>query len=320
VEPFADESLPAARPRGTKSALAFFGVLLALFPLALLSQWASPVAGLVATQLAAFLLPALVATAGSNLRLAPWLRLAPPRPSLLLLGALCGGSAYVVAGSIMTFTQRLLPRAWVQTYDLTRLFEGPAWERIALAAVAALLAPVCEELTFRGYLQSTLALRRSPAVAIAAGAFLFAALHLDPVRFPALLVLGAVFGWLAWRAGSVWPAVAAHAANNGLAAGLLLVLGATEAPGAAPPGEVATTLAAGLCLLGLSVAAYRAAAPPPGSAAPSVVLADPASPDLRWRLERVPRRLALAALAGGLALILLALAGIARGITAPRAP
>jgi membrane protease YdiL (CAAX protease family) len=315
VEPVA-ESPPGAQPSGTKSALAFFAVLLALFPLALLAQWASAVAGLVATQLVAFLLPALVATAGSNLRLAPWLRLEPPRPTLVVLGALCGASAYVVAGAIMTFTQRVLPRAWVQTYDLTRLFEGPAWERIALAAVAALLAPVCEELTFRGYLQSTLALRRGPAGAIAAGAVLFAVLHLDPVRFPALLVLGVVFGWLTWRAGSVWPAVAAHAANNGLAAGLLLTLGAVEEPGASPPGDVAATLAAGLCLLGLFGAAYRAAAPPPGAATPAVALADPSSPDLRWRPDRVPRRLALAALAGGIALFLLALAGVARGVTA----
>jgi hypothetical protein len=211
----------------------------------------------------------------------------------------------------MTLTQRLLPRAWVQAYDITRLFEGPLWEQAALAAVAAILAPVCEELTFRGYLQSTLSLRRGPAGAIAVGAFLFATLHLDPVRFPALLVLGTVFGWLTWRAGSVWPAVAAHAANNGLAAGLLLALGATEAP-AAPAREIATTLAVGLCALGLLLGAYRAAAgwPPPDG---PVALVDPASPDLRWRAGRVPRPLALLAAAGGLTLLALAVIGLGRG-------
>ena len=312
MEPVAEERPPGAPPAGTKSALAFFAVLLALFPPALLAQWASPVAGLAATQLFAFLVPALVATAGSNLRIGPFLRLRPPRPALAVLGFLAGGAAYLVAGAVMTLTQRLLPRAWVQAYDITRLFEGPPWEQASLAAIAAILAPVCEELTFRGYLQSTLSLRRGPAGAIAVGAVLFATLHLDPVRFPALLVLGTVFGWLTWRAGSVWPAVAAHAANNGLAAGLLLALGATEAPATAPAGEIATTLAVGVCALGLLLGAYRAAAgwPPPDG---TVALVDPASPDLRWRPARVPRPLALLAAGGALTLLALAVLGLAHG-------
>ena len=312
MQPVAEERPPAA-PAGSKSALAFFAVLLALFPPALLAQWSSPVAGLAATQLFAFLVPVLVATAGSNLRVVPYLRLRPPRPVLVLLGALVGGAAYLVAGAIMTLTQRMLPGSWVKAYDLTRLFEGPAWERIALAAVAALLAPACEELTFRGYLQTTLSLRRRPAGAIAAGAVLFATLHLDPVRFPALLVLGGVFGWLTWRGGSVWPAVAAHAANNGLAAGLLLALGAADAPGAASVEEVASTLAIGACALGLLLGAYRAAAPAPEPAAAALVLVDPASPGIRWSAGRVPRGLAALAAAGLAALLLLALAGLVRG-------
>lgn len=313
VDPVSEEIPPGAPPAGTKSALAFFAVLLALFPPALLAQWASPVAGLVATQLFAFLLPALVATAGSNLRLGPFLRLRPPRPALLVLGALSGAAAYLVAGVIMTVTQRLLPRAWVQAYDLTRLFEGPPWEKLALAAVAAGLAPLCEELTFRGYVQSTLSLRRRPALAIAASALLFAALHLDPVRFPALLVLGGVFGWLTWRSGSIWPAIAAHAANNGLAAGLLLALGPSDAPAAAPAGEIATTFTVGACALGLLLGAYRAAAPPAPRRDELLVRVNPSSPDLRWRPERVPRRLALLAVAGAAALVLLGLAGLVRG-------
>jgi hypothetical protein len=317
VEPVAAERPPGAPPAGTKSALAFFGVLLALFPAALLAQSASPVAGLAGTQLFVFLLPALCATAGSNLRAAPYLRLARARPALLLLGLLSGGAAYLVAGAVMALTQQALPRAWVQAYDLARLFEGPAWERVSLALVAALLAPACEELTFRGYLQTTLSLRRRPAAAVAAGALLFAGLHLDPVRFPALVLLGVVFGWLTWRGGSVWPAVAAHAANNGLAAGLLLALGMEDGPPAAPAGEVATALALGACVLGLLLAAYGAAAPPPAPAGEAVAWVDAASPDLRWRPERVPRRLALAALAGVAAILLLAAAGLVRGARSP---
>jgi len=313
VDPAAEPGPARASPAGKKSALAFFGVLLALFPLALLAQVAHPVAGLAATQLAAFLLPALVATAGSNLKAAPYLRLGPPSGVLVLLGALVGGAAYLVAGAVMTVTQRLLPPTWVEAYDLSRLFEGPAWERAALTLVAAVLAPACEEITFRGYLQTTLGLRRRPALAIAGGAFLFALLHLDPVRFPALLLLGVVFGWITWRAGSIWPAVAAHAANNGLAAALLLASGPPA--GIVPPSVLLSALALGGSALALLLLAFRAAAPPtPSPAADALVLRDPSSPSIRFELGRVPRALGFVALGGTAALVALAAFGLARGL------
>lgn len=301
-------------PEGTKSAIAFFGVLLALFLPSLLAQAASPVAGLAATQVFCFLLPACVATAGSNLRLVPYLRLRPPRPALVALGALTGAAAYLFAGATMALTQRLLPRAWVEAYDLTRLFEGPPWERVALALVASLLAPACEEITFRGYVLSTLSLRRRPAAAIAGTAALFALLHLDPVRFPALLLLGGVFGWLTWRARSVWPAIAAHAANNGLAASLLLAEGPPR--DVTPPlAAVAGTLGLGGSALALLLLAYRAAAARGAAPADGAVsLRDPEDRSIRFDPARVPRVLAVAALAGAAILVALSLVGVGRGI------
>jgi CAAX protease family protein len=297
LEP-AHESTPGATPAGTKSALAFFGVLLALFPPALLAQYAHPVAGLAATQLFAFLLPALVGTAGSNLRLVPYLRLRAPGPALLVLGTLAGVAGFVVAIAVATLTQKVVPARWVEAYDLSRLFQGAPWEKAALVAVAAGLAPACEEITFRGYLQTTLAMRRGPRAAIVGGAFLFAILHLDPVRFPALLVLGAVFGWITWRAGSVWPAVAAHATNNGLSAAAFLAIGKPVEPAPAT-WAVLPLLAFGVSSLCLLLFFFHTAAgrppDPPGAAA---VLRDPSSPSIAFGLYRVPWRIGLFALAG----------------------
>jgi membrane protease YdiL (CAAX protease family) len=317
VEPVADESPPAAPPAGTKSALAFFLVLLGLFPFALLAQWASAPLGLAATQLFAFLLPAVVATVGSNLRPRAYLRLRAPGLAPVVLGALTGAAAYMVAGAVMSATQRLLPEGWVKLFDVARIFEGPAWERAALSVLAVAVAPACEELAFRGYLQTTLSLRRSPAGAIAAGAALFATLHLDPVRFPALVVLGLVFGWLTWRAGSIWPSVAAHAANNGIAMALLLTVGEPE--GAPPPaGAIAAMLAFGVTSLVALGLAYRAVTPRPPPVSDALELRDPASPSIAWHPARVPPPLARAA-AGGLAILfLLAVAGLAASLTRGR--
>ncbi len=300
-----------------KSAIAFSGVVLLLLLPGLLAQQAHPVLGLAWTEIFVFLVPASIAAAGSNLRVAPYLRLSPASPSAVALGALVGAAGYLLAGALMVATQRILPRDWVHAFDLGRLFEGPAWERLALSAEAALLAPVCEEAAFRGYVQTTLALRRRhPASAIAAAAVLFAVMHLDPVRFPALIVLGATFGWLAWRAGSIWPAVAAHAANNAVAAGLVLGQGA---PAGEPPpwSDLVAPLALGASALALLLAAYRAATPHPPPAASAVVPREEASPPGDFSAARVPPHLTVAAIVGLVLLGVIVASALVRSAAGP---
>jgi hypothetical protein len=277
----------------------------------MLAQAAHLLAGLAWTQLFAFLLPALAGAAGANLRPSAYLRLAVPRPKVLLLGLGAGVAGFLAGGAIMVLTQRLLPASWVETFDLTRVLDRPAHERIAFALLAALLAPLCEEIAFRGYLQTTLLLRRPPRAAIGAGALVFAAIHLDPVRFPALLLLGAVFGWLAWRAGSVWPAVAAHLGNNALGAAVALSVepGATAAAGEQPPlPAIALWIAIGLSVLGGVLVAYREATPAPPDPASALVPRDPALPVTRFSPARMPAWAALGTSGGFFLLGLVALA------------
>ncbi len=307
----------ACQPEVRKSALSFL-LALALFMLpGLLAQSASPALGLAWTELFVFLLPAAAAAAGSNLRPAAFLRFAPrPAVSQVALGAVAGASGYVLAGTLMAAAQLLFPQRWIETFDLSRLFHGPAWERIAIAAIASLLAPVCEEGTFRGYVLTAIGLRRSPVAAIAGSAVLFAALHLDPVRLPALLFLGAVFGWLAWRAGSVWPAVAAHAANNATASLLAFSLDA-EPPMERPSvAGVVLGLAAGAVVLAPVLAAYRALTPSPPPFRIAIAPRDPALPVGPFSLARVPPAYTALTLLGAIALGLLFLATSARAIMA----
>jgi hypothetical protein len=309
---------PPPAPSGGKSALAFFGVLLLLFLPGMLAQVAFRPAGLVWSELFAFLLPALVATAGSNLRARTWLRLGRPRGIAVALGALVGAAGYLLAVAVLVLAQRVLPHAWVELFDPTQIFDGPAWERVLVAAVAVVVAPPCEEIAFRGYVQSALGLRRRPAAAIAGAAVLFAAMHLDPVRFPALVLLGTLFGWLTWRAGSLWPAVAAHAANNAITSVLFLAV-AEPGPEVQPPSLAAAfaTGAVGATALALLLRAYRAVTPDPPPAPPAVDLRDPARPSIGFSPARVPRGLRAGAAAGAVLLLALLLAG-ALGLGRPR--
>jgi membrane protease YdiL (CAAX protease family) len=91
-----------------------------------------------------------------------------------------------------------------------------------LGGLAMLLALVpvqaaAEEYVFRGWLlQAIGAFTRSPWPAIAAQAFLFAAMHGwgTPWGFVDLVVLGAVLGWLTVRTGGLEAAIALHASRN----------------------------------------------------------------------------------------------------------
>ena len=46
---------------------------------------------------------------------------------------------------------------------------------------------------------------------------IFSAAHLDPIHVLGVIPLGVWLGAIAWRAGSVWPAMFCHAVNNAVA-------------------------------------------------------------------------------------------------------
>ena len=257
-----------------------------------------PVAGLLWTEVFVFLAPSALVAAGSNLRPAPFLLLSRrPATRQVLLGAASGLALFFAAAGIMSLTTLLVPRSWVDTFDVTRLFEGSRRHQLGMALVASVLAPFAEEVAFRGYLLSALRTRLRPGAAIAASSVLFACMHLDPVRFPAVVFLGLFLGWLAWRSGSVWPAVAAHAVNNALGS-------AVAAAGAADPGTTPTAgvslalLAVGLAALSPLALAWMRATPDPPGAGEGVVRRDPGDPSIRFRLQLVPPGLGALAVVG----------------------
>ena len=90
---------------------------------------------------------------------------------------------------------------------------GP-WGPLLFFVIVGLLAPVAEELFFRGLVLRSFERRIGTWWALAASSFWFAATHLQPLQFPALFAAGAIFGYLAIRTGRLGPAVVAHMAFN----------------------------------------------------------------------------------------------------------
>ena len=80
--------------------------------------------------------------------------------------------------------------------------------------MVALTPALCEELLFRGYVQSRLTRVFPPVLGILFSSIVFAAFHMDPVHVIAVVPLGLFLGWLTWQSGSLFPAILAHFANN----------------------------------------------------------------------------------------------------------
>ncbi|MFW6058606.1 MAG: CPBP family intramembrane glutamic endopeptidase [Phycisphaeraceae bacterium] len=139
-------------------------------------------------------------------------------------------SAMTVA---MCVSQRLgLPVPETGHQLLTVLREADSWMGVVLLlGSAVVVAPVLEELLYRGLLQSVLlwqlGVERRVWVIVGASV-LFALMHAASVPWqalPGLFVLSLALGWLYERTGSLWPCVAAHAGFNAVNVGLVLVAG-----------------------------------------------------------------------------------------------
>ncbi len=85
-----------------------------------------------------------------------------------------------------------------------------------LLILVAVIAPIAEEIFFRGMLYPLLRQRWSPKVAIVINGFVFALIHFIPLLIPGLFFVGIVLAWVRERSGSIIPAILLHAAQNAI--------------------------------------------------------------------------------------------------------
>ena len=134
-------------------------------------------------------------------------------------------AVFPVCWALLLATVALISPEQVHEHQLlTGMAElGGLW-RVLMVLSAVVLAPVAEELFFRGLVQSML--RRylgSPWAAILGASVLFALVHAsNPHTMPALLPLGVVMGYNYERCGRLYPAILIHAVFNAVFVGVHL--------------------------------------------------------------------------------------------------
>jgi membrane protease YdiL (CAAX protease family) len=129
---------------------------------------------------------------------------------------LAGSLLFVVAFQSAVFTLfRLFPYPAEQFVPPSYVAQIPTALLWPVAVMASIVAGVCEETGFRGYMQRPLETRYGPAAAIAISSFLFLAIHLNQTWIGAFFIPGVLasvmLGMLAYVSRSLIPSMIGHA-------------------------------------------------------------------------------------------------------------
>lgn len=115
----------------------------------------------------------------------------------------------VYAAILGTFGLQIQP-------DITPMFESTSFPFILLFG-GAVVAPVVEEIFFRGFVFAGLRKHWNWKKAAAISAGLFALAHILPTAILPIFILGMIFAFLYHTSESVWPGILMHMLTNTLA-------------------------------------------------------------------------------------------------------
>lgn len=184
-------------------------VLLNFFLLifAALVQWEAVLqsAGLIIAEML-YLLPVIIIFAWRRI---PWGRIGFGRFDTLTMGM---GCSLLIGAYIFIFLHNLLLMALgVDTQgqaivDLFAELDSPVW----FLFVGVIVAPLVEEIFFRGFLFQGFRQRYGWVAGIVISSAIFAAAHIDPAAFIPTLLLGAVMAYVYHRSNSIWPGAILH--------------------------------------------------------------------------------------------------------------
>ncbi|MBH9576271.1 CPBP family intramembrane glutamic endopeptidase [Inhella proteolytica] len=170
----------------------------------------------------------------------PWVIGLLTLPQLLMITPLLA----LLLGQLGEFLMELLPVSAAEQAGFELMMDGSLTSLVAVC----LLAPVLEEMLFRGVVLRGMLTRYPRGQAIAASALLFGLMHLNVYQFVIGSLLGLLLGWLYERTRSLIPCIGLHAAYNSW----LTLLAARADAQASPWGELGSLglAAVGIGLLG----------------------------------------------------------------------
>lgn len=113
--------------------------------------------------------------------------------------------------------------------DLVPIFDQISSPGLLLVG-GAIIAPIVEEIFFRGFIYAGLRQKYSWKTAGAISSGLFALVHFTPTALIPIFILGFIFAYLYERSNSLWPAILMHFSTNALALGAAFLAANTDLP------------------------------------------------------------------------------------------
>ncbi len=141
-------------------------------------------------------------------------------PQAMLLGWLAAIAFIPISYLVQIVSFEMLTRLHVKTPEqqaVLTLQNAQSWDsRIYFIAFTVLVAPLAEELLFRGILYPVIKQSGFPRIAWWSTALLFGAIHLNSVNFLPLVVFGLALVWLYEITDNLLSSITAHAAFNAI--------------------------------------------------------------------------------------------------------
>ncbi len=158
------------------------------------------------------------------------LGLRPVAASTLGLSALLGCALQLPLGELGNLVAMVFPIPFEEKARLARILAPTSFgEGLALVLAVVALAPITEELVFRGLLLPGIARGSGMQVAVLISTLGFALSHGRPAAASVAFVGGLLLATLTYRHDSILPAIAMHAAHN--AVPVLIPARAVPVPG-----------------------------------------------------------------------------------------
>jgi membrane protease YdiL (CAAX protease family) len=130
-------------------------------------------------------------------------------------GVLYGGAALFTAAIIAAGISAVFGEFDSSAGELAKSLNDFPVQRLLFAVAVGIGAPIVEEICYRGLLQTSLLKRgTSRWLSVVISAALFAAMHLEPIRFLLLFAIGLILGLARIHRNNTSTCIVAHMTNN----------------------------------------------------------------------------------------------------------
>ncbi|HLH73727.1 MAG TPA: type II CAAX endopeptidase family protein [Chloroflexota bacterium] len=127
------------------------------------------------------------------------------------------GVVVILGSAALEAALRAVGIQQTQEQMFTGIVGAPLGQFLGVLLAGAVIAPICEEIFFRGFVFTVVWRTHGQVAAFIVSAVLFAIAHLNLQAFVPILFIAVIFAYVYSRTGSLVPSMVAHGMNNALA-------------------------------------------------------------------------------------------------------